>query len=130
MMDPDQLLFGRALVRVQFLMIFLGGSGSIAAAVYGGWRWAAGYLLGATASYVNFRWIKQLVNSLGARSEGKPPRKRVAVMLGLRYLLLAGGGYVILNFTALSLVAALIGLFVAVAAVILEILFELVYART
>jgi hypothetical protein len=35
-----------------------------------------------------------------------------------------------LNFSALSLAAAALGLFVPVAAVILEILFELVYAGT
>jgi hypothetical protein len=70
------------------------------------------------------------VNSLGRAAAGKPPKIRVAVFLGLRYLLLAAGGYVILNFTTLSLAAGLIGLFVPAAAVILEILFELVYAGT
>jgi hypothetical protein len=54
----------------------------------------------------------------------------VAVFLGLRYLLLGAGGYAILNFSALSLAAAAVGLFVPVAAVILEVLFELIYAGT
>ena len=66
------------------------------------------------------RWAKRPAASTRAR--GRVP--------GLRYLLLAAGGYVILNFTALSLAAAFFGLFVPVAAVILEILFELVYAGT
>jgi len=35
-----------------------------------------------------------------------------------------------LRFSTLSLAAVLLGLFVSVAAVILEILFELIYART
>jgi hypothetical protein len=129
-MDPDQWFYGRALARIQSLILFVGGAGVIVTAIYGGWRWAVGFVLGAVASYVNFRWLKQLVNSLGEAAAGKPPRARVAVMLGLRYLLLAAGGYVILNFSALSLAAALMGLFVPVAAVVLEILFELVYART
>ena len=34
------------------------------------------------------------------------------MLLGLRYVLLAAGGYVILNFSAISLAAALVGLFV------------------
>jgi hypothetical protein len=51
-------------------------------------------------------------------------------MLGLRYLILGAAGYVILNYSSLSLAAAMAGLFVPVAAVILEILFELIYART
>lgn len=129
-MDPEQLFIGRALDRIKFLIVFLSGAGVLVTAVYGGWRWGFGFVLGAAAGYLNFRWLKKLVDSLGEAARGKPPRTRVAVFLGLRYLLLAAGGYVILNFSALSLAAALIGLFVPAAAVILEILFELIYART
>ena len=129
-MDPEQLFLGRALSRIHFLIAVLAGGGAVATLIYGGWRWSLGYLVGAGASWLNFRWLKQLVNSLGLAAGGKPPRARVAVFLGLRYGLLALGGYVILNFTALSLAAALAGLFVPTAAVILEILFELTYAGT
>ena len=129
-MDPEQLFIGRALGRIQLLIVFLSGAGVITTAVYGGWRWALGFMLGAAAGYLNFRWLKKLVDSLGEAAAGKPPRARVAVFLGLRYLLLGAGGYVILNFSALSLAAAALGLFVPVAAVILEILFELIYAGT
>ena len=59
-----------------------------------------------------------------------PSRKRVAILAGLRYLILGGAAYVIVRFTPISLPAALAGLFVAAGAVIVEILFELVYART
>jgi hypothetical protein len=51
------------------------------------------------------------------------------VLLGLRYVLLGAGAYVILKYTAISLPAALAGLFVPVAAVLIEILIELAYAR-
>jgi hypothetical protein len=129
-MDPEQLFIGRALGRIQLLIAFLSGAGALAARVYGGWRWALGYMLGTAAGYLNFRWLKKLVDSLGEAAGGNPPRARVAVFLGLRYLLLGAGGYVILNFSALSLAAAALGLFVPVAAVILEILFELIYAGT
>jgi hypothetical protein len=128
-MDPDQLFYGRALARIQFLMVLLGGAGMVVAAVYGGWRWAAGYLLGAIASYVNFRWLKQIVSALSDAATSKSPGTRVAVIFGLRYLLLGIGAYAILNFSTLSLAAAFFGLFVCVAAVILEILYELMYAR-
>jgi len=129
-MDPDELFLGRALARIHLLMAVLTGAGAVAAFIYGGWRWVVGFALGAGASWLNFRWLKQLVNSLGRAAEGKPPKTRVDVFLGLRYLLLAAGGYVILNFTTLSLAAGLIGLFVSAAAVILEILYEIVYAGT
>jgi hypothetical protein len=60
---------------------------------------------------------------------GEAVKSRKAVFLGMRYVLLGGGAYVILKFSAISLPAALSGLFVSVAAVIIEILLELAYAR-
>jgi ATP synthase I chain len=105
----------------------------IGAAVYfvkAGWRGGCGFLLGGLISYLNFRWIKRTVYALGEASGGKPPRARVAVFLGLRYLLLGAGAYAILKFSEISLNAALVGLFVPAAAVILEILIELIYAGT
>lgn len=127
-MDLDQQFFDRALGRIMRWMLLMMSAGGVAATVYGGWRWGLGYLLGATASYLNFHWLKQLVNSLGEAAAGRPPRARVAVVLGLRSLLLGMAGYVILNYSTLSLTAALTGLFVSTAAVILEMLFELIYA--
>ena len=129
-MDPDQAFFDRALARIHTLMAFLAIAGAIVAAIHGGWKWAVGFLLGASASWLNFRWLKQMVNSLGRATSGKPPKLRVAVFLGLRYALLAAAGYAILNYSRISLAAGLIGLFVPAAAVILEILFELIYAGT
>ena len=129
-MGPEQLFIGRALGRIRFLIVLLSGAGALVTAVFGGWRWGLGFILGAAAGYLNFLWLRKLVDSLGVTIQGKPPRARVAVFLGLRYLLLAAGGYVILNFSSLSLAAALIGLFVPAAAVVLEILFELIYAGT
>jgi hypothetical protein len=103
------------------------------AAVYfvkSGWRGGCGFLLGGLISYLNFRWIKRTVYALGEAAGGKPPRASVAVFLGLRYLLMGAGAYAILKFSEISLTAALVGLFVSTGAVILEILIELIYART
>ena len=50
--------------------------------------------------------------------------------LRVRYLLLGLGAYAIVRFSEISLTAALVGLFVSTAAVILEILIELIYVRT
>lgn len=129
-MDRDQAVLSRALARIDVLIPILTIAGLIAAAIRGGWKWAVGFLLGAAASWINFRWLKQMVDALGQAATGRPPKTRVAVFLGLRYLLLAAAGYVILNYSKLSVAAGLIGLFVPAAAVILEILFELIYAGT
>jgi hypothetical protein len=126
-MDSDERLFDRALERISRAMFAIAAGGAIAAAAWRGWTWGAGFALGATASWLNFRWLKQIVDALGDK---RPTRKRVAVLAGLRYLLLGGGAYVILHYSRISLHAALAGLFVAAGAVIVEILIQLVYART
>jgi hypothetical protein len=51
------------------------------------------------------------------------------VILPLRYVLFGAGGYVIVKYFRVDVMAALVGLFVAVAAVMVEIIFELIYAR-
>jgi len=129
-MDRDQAFLDRALARIHLFIAFLTVAGFAAVAVRGGWKWSAGFFLGAAASWFNFRWLRQMVSSLGQAARGKRPGVRGAVLFGLRYLLLAAGGYVILNFSTLSLTAGLVGLFVPAAAVILEILYELIYAGT
>jgi hypothetical protein len=126
-MDPDQALYDSALGRIARSTVALTAAGCLVLMFWKGWTWALAYLLGAAASYLNFRWLKRLVEALGARAEARPS-PRFAVFIGLRYLLLAAGAYAIVTFTPLHLPAALTGLFVPVAAVILEIVFELIYA--
>jgi len=122
----DEQLFDRALQRMTKAMFAIGAGGTVAAAAWRGWAWGAGFAVGAAASWINFRWLKQIVDAISGK---RPTRKRVAVLAGLRYLLLGGGCYVILHFSRISLPATLAGLFVAAGAVIVEIVFQLVYAR-
>jgi hypothetical protein len=126
-MENDDRLFDRALERISRAMLAIAAGGTIAAAAWRGWTWGAGFALGAAASWLNFRWLKQIVDALSGK---RPTRKRVAILAGLRYILLGGGAYVILHYSSISLHAALAGLFVAAGAVIVEILIQLVYART
>src|ERR1035441_8842603 len=121
----DQLWMDRAVARIWKLIWAIGAAGAVALVAWRGWWWGAGWVIGTAVSALNFRWLKQLVLAIGA--EAAKPRK--AVFLGMRYVLLGGGAYVILRFSAISLPAALSGLFVSVAAVIVEILLELAYAR-
>lgn len=109
-------------------MLWLGGAGAIAALCFHGWQWSLGFLAGAAAALLNFGWLDQLVATLG--EGGRRPRKRLLLFLSARYLLLGLCGYVIVRYFGVSLVAALLGLFVGVAAVILEILYELTHAGT
>lgn len=122
----DERFFAKAHARIAKAMFALAAGGLIASFAWRGWTWGAGFALGAALSWLNFRWLNQIVETLG---QSRPTRKRMAVLAGLRYALLGGGAYVILRYSSVSLTAALLGLFIAVAAVIVEIFFELVYAR-
>ena len=121
----DQLWMDRAVARIWKLIWAIGAAGAVVLVAWRGWWWGAGWAIGTAVSALNFRWLKQLVLAIGG--EAAKPRK--AVFLGMRYVLLGGGAYVILRFSAISLPAALSGLFVSVAAVIVEIILELAYAR-
>jgi len=120
----------RAVERISWMALALIASGTAIYFGIAGWRGGFGFLLGGGASYMSFQALKRTVDSLGRTADEKPPRASVAVFLGLRYFLLGLGAYAILRFSKISLMAALVGLFAPAAAVILEILVELIYART
>jgi len=124
----DETLFEAGMRRIMRGTVALAAGGFVVCLVRWGWRWAVAYALGAAAAYLNFRWLKRVVDALAGALASRPSPK-FAVLIGLRYLLLGAGGYAIVNFTSLSLKAALAGLFVPVAAVIVEIIFELVTVR-
>lgn len=119
---PDDW-FGQTVSRLVKLMAAITLAGTLAAAVWRGWKWGAGFAVGAAISGLNFYWLKRLTESLGSTRV----RRRSAIFLASRYLVLGLIAYVILRYSSISLPAALAGLFVSTAAVIVEILFELVY---
>jgi len=125
MTTPDELSYERAAQRIGRIIAVIGGVGTCVAMAASGWRWAAGFLLGAMISGLNYHWLHKLVDALGG---GGKVRNR-SVVLGFRYLLLGGGAYVILKLTPISLTAVLAGVFVLTAAVFVEVIFEIVYAR-
>ena len=119
--------FDLAIERIRRAMLWLSVAGAAVAAGWKGWEWGLGFLAGAAVSLLNFVWLHQSVAALGEGA--RRPRKRLLWFLALRYVLLGLGGYVIVKFFGLNLAAGLIGLLVAAAAVILEIIYELIYAR-
>lgn len=127
--NGDELHYRTALRRIYLHTVVVGAAG----AAFAFWQWGVaagvGFLVGASISAVNFRWLHRLVDSLGPQP-AKKPRRVSAVFLGSRYLVFGLAGYVIVRYFKISIMAALVGLFVAVAAVLIEILYELVYART
>lgn len=86
-----------------------------------GWKNGAGFGFGVIAAYLNMRW---LANGL-ARPEGSG-----AGLFVLRLALVGGAAYVILETFAIGPLFVLAGLLSASLAAVLEILFQLFYART
>ena len=125
-MDLDEQYLERSVGRIIRSMAAISLAGVILLWMWQGWRWGIGFALGAAASWLNFRWLKKLVDSLARAAAGHKLRNRAAIVLGLRYLLLAAAGYVIVRISEISLAAALVGLFVSAAAVIVEIVYQLV----
>lgn len=116
--------YERALRRVRIFAVAVGLTGAVAVLWTQGSRTAAGFLLGAALSILNFRGLLMLVNILGGSSK---PGPLAAVLVGLRYLLMGCAIYVIVRFLGVTPGAVVWGLLAAFAAVILEILYEFIF---
>jgi hypothetical protein len=119
----DELDFIRASRRIERFLAWVAMAGTLLGAALGGWKWAAGFALGAAAAWFNFRRLKRMVGALGGGPAPSPAR------LAFRLFLLGGCAYVIVRFSAVPGLAVIAGLFVLIAAIFIEIGFELVYAR-
>ena len=125
--NPDDDFYERVASRIFGVMLVIAGAGTMVALAWRGWTVGAGFALGAAISWVNFRWLKHAVDSLSRKRAQRAPRPRLAVLAGFRYLFLGGAAYAILRYSSISLRATLVGLFVSVTAVIVEIFFEVVH---
>jgi hypothetical protein len=120
--DPG--FYDRALARMDRIAIVLGAAAALLFFVRQGWRGAAGCTLAACASIYNLRRLRALAARLGnAGSSGS------AVLAGLRFLLLGLLCFVIIKFFGVSAVPVFAGLLVSVAAVLIELLYELIVTR-
>ena len=90
-----------------------------------GARIGLAFLVGAMVSYASFWGWRQVVDAVTPA-----PRKRSSFPFILRILLLFVLAYAIIRFLGLNVAAAASGLLVSAAAVLLELVFELIYART
>ena len=122
-MQPEQ--FEAAIARLPRWLLALAILGTAVAGSFKGLSAAGGFLVGAIAAWFNLRLVERFVDRLAreaARNPGK--RRRAGVLVKLTGLLLAA--FVIIRYSGFSMVAALLGFFVCPAAVILEIVYELV----
>ena len=125
---PEQ----RLIRRVNLCMAGLTAMGAAVAAWYWGIPGLIGFIAGAAISFLNFRWMARLVFSIGQTDEdtGKPLKPVSAVLLAMRYLLFGAVGYGIFVFSEVGFLATLAGCCVHIAAVILEVIYELIYGTS
>lgn len=116
-----------ALIRIRRNMIVLALVCLITAWARFGWRVAAGFACGSAIGFLNFHWLKRVVTVLVdkvAESGRTQSSAGVIMRFLLRYLLMAIAAYVILSVSPKSLNGLFAGLFVPVAAIICEALYE------
>lgn len=121
--------------RIEWVTLALGMAGAIFVLVRWGWRPGAGVGLGAALAWLNFRWLKQGVVALVKVSTAQAGSEHARVPMGVyvkffgRFAILLAAVYVILSRSLLPAAAVLGGLFAVVAAVMIELVWELVRGR-
>lgn len=112
-------------------MLSLTVAGAAVALWWWSWPGFVGFLAGALVSYLNFRWLTRVALALGTVDDGGKPLKPVsALLLALRYLVFAAIGYGIFIYSGTAFRALLAGVFIHIAAVLVEAIYELIYAGT
>ena len=120
--------YSGALERISNFMLGLAVVLSLGGCWRFGWRIALGFICGAALAYLNFHWLKRVVNALGERtvSPEKPKSSAgVVVRFLLRYLLMALAAYVIFTVSRASLYGLFVGLFLPVAGIACEAAYEI-----
>ena len=119
--------YARALERIPRIMLVLGLAALITALVFFRWPIAAGFALGAVIAFLNFHWLKKVVVDLGeitVQSGNSVSGRGIVQRFLLRYFLMALVAFVILTVSRESLYGLFAGLFLPVAAILCEAVYE------
>jgi hypothetical protein len=133
-MAADESFYAAAERRIEYFTLAIGAAGALVAAVSWSRKVALGIAAGAALSWLNYRWMKQGIAALsrlstaqeGAEKPHVPPSVYVK-FLG-RYALLIIVAYVILRGFSLPTASFIAGLFAVVAAVLMEMVGQLLRA--
>ncbi len=131
-MAENNAIYEDAGRRIDYLTLSLSTAAALVVALRWGWRAAAGLVLGAGLSWVNYRWLKQGVGALAQLSIAQAgatklriPKRVYLKFLG-RLILLLVVVYAILSGSLLPGATILAGLFAVVVAVLVEMIYRLV----
>ena len=123
--------YAAALDRIRRFMLAIGVLATVAAVPIFGWRIAAGVLLGCAVAWANFVWLKHAIGALADKvTQSGHPKSSAGTVFKflLRYALVGLGAYVIFLSSRESLYGFLGGLFLAVAAILWEAIYEVFVA--
>jgi ATP synthase I chain len=134
MADPDSIYLD-AEHRIERMTLAFGMAAALFVLLRWGWRPAGGVALGAALAWLNFRWLKQGVTALVRLSTAQAGSEHARVPMVVyakffgRFALLLIVVYAILSHSLLPVAAVVGGLFAVVAAVMIELMWELVRGR-
>ncbi|MBI3896427.1 MAG: ATP synthase subunit I [Acidobacteria bacterium] len=119
--------------RIYRAMGFLAVGGAILCWLWRDWHWGAGFAIGAILSAVNFRWMKAAVEHMAQAADptthsttlARPSARGTVARFVLRYALIGAAGYVIFKSSFISLTAFFIGLFLFLAAILVEVAYQI-----
>lgn len=124
--EAEQFYEG-AYARIMRSMAVFAAIFTVAAEFRFGWRVAGGFLVGCGLAVVNFLWLKRTIATLASRivePQAETVSKKPTTKWLLRYALFGGIAYVIFKSSILSLTGVMVGLFLPVAAILTEAVYE------
>ena len=130
-MAGDEEFYRAAERRIEWLIATVGAIATAGTWYIWGGRAAAGVAAGAILSWVNYRWMKQGVDTLARLSTAQAGTQRAQVPVSVylkflgRYALLIVAAYVILRAFRPPVASLLAGFFSVIAAVLVEMVGQL-----
>jgi len=121
----DPAFYVQALRRISWMILAIAVIGTSTLTSFKGFRMGLAFLIGGIFSYVSFWGWQHVVMALSPGSETKQKPWRFVV----RIALLGAAACALITLLGLNVAAAVTGLLVSGAAVILELIYELIHAR-
>lgn len=129
--DKAEKFYSGALDRIRHFMMVLALALVLAAWWRFGIRPALGFTCGCAIAYLNFYWLKRVISALADRATGAGTAQSgqgIVSRFLLRYILMAVAAYAILTVFPKSLNGLLVGLFLPVAGIACEAVYEVYVA--
>lgn len=116
--------FTDSIARMRRAGLILSTAGAVAVLTFAGWRNALGFACGAVIAHFNFGLWQQIAGALS--SQASPQASPSMALLAMRYLLIGAATFVIMKVLDVSALPVIGGLLVTAAAVLVEIVRQLV----